>query len=259
MVTLPESDRLLYGENMHSFPKRKLQSLLDDLEKHRPQGRAVAAFDADGTLWDTDLGEGLFHYQINNRLVPLPNDPWGHYNWMKSHVSHPAAYLWLAQINKDIPLTKVREWAETSVASQPLPIFEEQQRIIEKLKALDVEIYIVTASIKWAVEPGARRLGLSQDQVLGIETEIRDGLVTDVQKGVITYREGKAQAILAHTGGIAPYFSSGNTEGDRWLLEAATGLRLVMSAAPEASENFATESKMLRLAAERGWYSHRYR
>jgi phosphoserine phosphatase len=243
---------------MKPFPAAKLKSLLDDLERRRPKGRAVASFDADGTLWDTDLGEGFFGYKIKNQLVPLPADPWGHYNHLKEHVSHPAAYLWLAQICKDVPLVRVREWAEEAVARQPFPVFDEQLRVIEKLRQLDVDMYIVTASIKWAVEPGARRLGLREDQVLGIETEVRDGLVTDVQKGPITYREGKAQALLAHTGGIAPYFVSGNTEGDKWMLEASTQLRLVMSAAPEGSENWPTESRMLALAQERGWLWHRY-
>jgi phosphoserine phosphatase len=245
---------------MTPFPAEKLSSLLDDLERRRPAGRAVAAFDADGTLWDTDLGEGLFGYQIAHGLVPLPADPWAHYEWMKEHVSHPAAYLWLAQINKGVALEKVREWAERAVAAMdPLPIFEEQRRVLEKLRELEVEVYIVTASIKWAVEPGARRLGLRDDQVIGIETEIDDGgAVTDKQKGVITYREGKAEALLARTGGLAPYFCSGNTEGDRWLLEAATSLRLVISAAPPGSENRATEDHMLALAATHGWLSHRY-
>ena len=129
---------------------------------------------------------------------------------------------------------------------------------MEKLKSLDVEIYIVTASITWAVEPGARRLGLREKDVIGIETDVVNGVVSDRQKGVITYREGKAQALLARTGGVAPYFSAGNTEGDRWLLECATDLRLVLSASEHGSENFATESRMLALAEENGWYSHRY-
>lgn len=241
------------------MPASKLKTLLDDLERLRPTGRAVAAFDADGTLWDTDLGEGLFGYQVDNRLVPLPDDPWGHYQYLKDEVSHPAAYLWLAQISAGVPLTRVQEWAEAAVASRPLPVFDEQRRVLEKLRELEVEVYIVTASIKWAVEPGARRLGLTDAQVIGIETEVRDGLVTDVQRGVITYREGKHEAILARTGGVAPYFASGNTEGDKWLLEGATALRLVMSAAPEGSENWPTESRMLALAAERGWHAHRFR
>lgn len=240
------------------IPKPQLQNLLDDLEKHRPSGRAIAAFDADGTLWNTDLGEAFFNYLIVNQLVPLPPDPWGHYNHMKDHESHTKAYFWLAQILRGIPLSQVRNWAEAAVALAPIPIFDETFQIIEKLKSLDVEVYIVTASVKWAVEPGARRLGLRDKDVLGIESEVRSGFVTDIQRGVITYREGKATAILAHSGGISPYFAAGNTEGDRWLLEAATNLRLVLSAAPEGTENFPTEARMLALAAEQGWYSHRY-
>lgn len=245
--------------SLKPWPREKLQSLLNDLERLRPSGRAIAAFDADGTLWDTDLGEGLFAYQIKHGLVPLPEDPWGHYNWMKEHVSHPAAYLWLAQINKDIPLSQVREWAEAGVKDmEPLPIYEEQLRILEKLKSLEVEIYIVTASIKWAVEPGAVRLGLSPDQVIGIETEILDGRVSGQQKGVITYREGKSEALLARTGGEHPYFAAGNTEGDLWLLESSGALRLVMSSSREGTENWSTEQVMLKMARDLGWYSHRY-
>src|SRR5688572_20257978 len=139
---------------MKPWPKEKLQSFLDELEKNRPAGRAVAAFDADGTMWDTDLGEGLFLHQIKHKLVPLPPEPWEHYEWLKANKGNPVAFLWLAQICKDVPIVKVREWAEQAVAAQHLPIYDEQPRILEKLKSMDVEIYIVTASIKWAVEPG---------------------------------------------------------------------------------------------------------
>jgi phosphoserine phosphatase len=244
---------------MKPWPKEKLTQLLNDLEKHRPTDRAIAAFDADGTLWDTDLGEGLFHHQIKHKLVPLPEDAWGHYNWMKEHVSHTAAYLWLAQINKGVALKQVQSWAEEAVkAMEPIPYYDEVNLILEHLRKLQVEIFVVTASIKWAVEPGARRLKMHDDQVIGIETEVVNGVVTEKQHGVITYREGKPKALLAKTGGVAPYFAAGNTEGDKWLLESSTHLRLVNSSAPENMENWATESRMLALAKERGWYWHRY-
>lgn len=243
---------------LRPFDPAKLKALLTDLERFRPAGRAVAAFDADGTLWNTDMGEGFFDYQIKHKLVPLPADPWAHYHHLKDNVSHTVAYLWLAQILKGVPLSRVREWSEDALASRPLPIFEEQTQVIAKLQELEVEIYIVTASITWAVEPAARRLGLSDSQVIGIETAVVDGVVTDKQAGVITYREGKSAALLARTGGVAPYFASGNTEGDKWLLEGATDLRLVISSAPEGTENYPTEKKMMDLAAAEGWYSHRY-
>lgn len=240
------------------MPKDKLQSLLNDLERKLPKGRAIAAFDADGTLWDTDLGEQFFEYKIENKLVPLPEDAWAHYEWLKKNKGNPVAYLWLAQICDGVPLTKVREWAEAAVAAKPPPIYPEMKEIIKKLKELDVEIFIVTASIKWAVEPGALRLGLTHDDVMGIETEVVNGLVTQKQKGLITYREGKASALLDRTGGVAPYFAAGNTEGDKWLLECASDIRLVMSSGPEGGTNYVTENVMLDLAKQRGWYSHRF-
>ena len=105
-------------------------------------------------------------------------------------------------------------------ALHPVPIFEEQRRIIETLQDLGVEIFIVTASIQWAVAPAANFFGLPEKNVLGIETEVVNGIVTDQQKGDLTFREGKIQALFTATGGVPPYFSAGNTEGDQFLSRA---------------------------------------
>ena len=43
-------------------------------ELKNSQKKLVAAFDADGTLWDADLGENFFQYQIDHKLVELPPD-----------------------------------------------------------------------------------------------------------------------------------------------------------------------------------------
>lgn len=242
-----------------SNPSFRLNDLLKDLEKHRPAGRAVAAFDADGTLWDMDMGEHFFNYEIQKKLVPLPADPWGHYHGMKDAVSKPAAYVWLAQINNGVALETVRQWTRDAFAEvSSLPYFEEQYRIIQKLRELDVEVYIVTASIKWAVEPAAEQLGIARDHVVGIETEVVDGIVTEKTKGIITYREGKIESLRQHTGGIDPFFAAGNTEGDHFLLEGASALRLVVASAPSGTENFETEREMVALASQRGWYVNDY-
>lgn len=235
--------------------KWNVEPLIADLKKHRPKGRAIAAFDADGTLWDTDLGEALFKYQIKNQLVPLPPDPWNYYHEMKDRVSKRAAYLWLAQISQGVPIATVREWAKAAVEEvSPVPIFPEQKKIIETLHELEVEVYIVTASIQWAVAPASHLFGIAPDNVLGIETEVVDGIVTEKQKGLLTFREGKIQALLARTGGIAPYFAAGNTEGDQFLIEGAAALKMVVAAAPEGTENYISERKMVAMAKQHGWY-----
>ena len=191
----------------------------------------VAAFDADGTLWDTDVGENFFQYQIDHRLVPLPSDPWHHYKSLKKK-SPPEAYLWLAQINKGVPFKQVRDWAEQAVkASEPLPFFPEIQKLIQFLISKKVQVYVVTASIKWSVEPAARRLGISHEHVLGVKTAIDNNLVTDHQEGVITYRHGKPEALLEATGEVRPFLCVGNTEGDQKLIESSTDIRLCVRSA----------------------------
>ncbi len=249
---------------MNEFPKEKLQRIFDSIDQALQgleKGQAVAAFDADGTLWNTDLGEAFLQFQMRQGLPSqLPKDAWAHYHKMKEEVSPEAAYLWLAQINAGYRLEEVQSWARQSVeAMKPIPVFEASRSIIAHLLERSVDVYIVTASIEWAVQPAAELFGLRPDQVFGIRTKVKDGVVTTEQEGSLTYRQGKVTALLERNGGRRPFFCAGNTEGDLPLLESSTALRLVMAASPPDNENFSTERKMLQLARERDWFFHDFR
>ncbi len=222
--------------------------------------KPVAAFDADGTLWDMDLGEAFFQYQIEKKLVPLPENAWDYYHDLKKKNNDPReAYMWLAQINKNVSIQTVRSWAEAAVfINQPIPIFAEQQKLIQLLHSKGVEVFVVTASVKWAVEPGAKLLGIDFDHVIGVETEIQDGLVSDLPKGIITYRQGKVDALLEKTNGHKPFLCSGNTTGDTQLLQAATMISLAVSAASREESLFKTEMALQEEATQNGWLSHRF-
>lgn len=223
----------------------------------------IAAFDADGTLWDTDLGEGFFRYQIANcGLKGLPKDPWGHYASQKDTEDPRAAYLWLAQINEGQPLSRVKDWAEKSVQSlSPLPIFDDQKNWILKLQDWGVEVYVVTASVRWAVEPGARRLGIDEKHVLGVETRVIDGIVTAEAHGHMTYKQGKVDALLAATKGKRPFFCSGNSTGDTSLLKSATHGALAVTAAVmdvHGGGLVQSEQGLQAEAEKQGWLRHRF-
>ncbi len=244
-----------------NFPKEfwdLLSKTLDQELKSNP--RPIAAFDADGTLWNTDLGENFFKWQISySQLDNLPSDPWKYYRDWKESGDPTAAYLWLAQINQGQKLTQVHAWAEQAVKSHhPLPFFQEQKKLIQFLSEKGVEIYVVTASVKWAVEPGAKLLGIPADHVLGIVTEVENDRVTDQHSGLITYREGKSAALLEATGGRKPFFCCGNTMGDFALLECATGLRLAVGAAGVGHELFETEEHLRQEAKTRNWWIHQF-
>lgn len=220
----------------------------------------VAAFDADGTLWDTDLGENFFQHQIDNKLVSMPSDPWKHYLDAKKINNDPRdAYVWLAQINKGQTVEQVREWSQNAFDQiQPKPIFSEQKKLIDLLLAHDVQVYIVTASIRWAVEPGARALGLSNENVIGIETEVVDNIISEKKVLPITYRQGKVDALLAKTKGIQPFLSAGNTIGDYELLQASTHFQLAVSAASRDDRLFKSENDLQTMAIEKNWWRHRF-
>ncbi len=230
---------------------------LNEFNKN-PIKRPVAAFDADGTLWDTDIGEAFFKYQADNKLVDLPKDPWNYYQ--RWHENEPIpAYLWLAQINKGKKIDEVRSWAKAAVDKTiaekgELPVFPYMVELIQYLKQREFEVYIVTASVKWAVEPAAELVGVDRDNVIGIETSVVDGVVTDRGKLPITWREGKRIALLEKTGGRRPLFAAGNTNGDHFLLESAVDIAFAHTTVGEDHPIYSTEVELLEAAKENDWY-----
>lgn len=234
----------------------RINTTLDQVLKE--DSAPIAAFDADGTLWDIDFGETFFHYQIDNKLVDLPKNAWNHYEEMKA-ADPKKAYLWLAQVCQGKTLEQVHAWAREAVSAiAPIPIFLEQKRLIDLFLKNGVRIFVVTASVKWAVEPGAEILGLKKEDVIGVETYVADGIISDRQKGIITYREGKVSALLEQTGGKKPFFTSGNTMGDFQLLQSATHLSLAVSAASRDDKLFKTEQELQDQAVKHGWQMHRF-
>ena len=49
-----------------------------------------------------------------------------------------------------------------------VPVFNHQKALIRYLKSKKVKVFIVTASVKWAVEGAAFLVGLKPDDVIGI-------------------------------------------------------------------------------------------
>ncbi|MCB0377968.1 MAG: HAD-IB family phosphatase [Bdellovibrionales bacterium] len=241
-------------------------SLLDQFKNQitnfmeKNTGPYYAAFDADGTLWNNDLGEQFFQYEIDHcHLESLKNvDPWHYYESTKA-VDPVKAYLWLAQINKGQPINNVKTWAAEAVERGGAKVFQSQKDWISWLKDQGITVYIVTASVQWAVEPAAQMVGVDSQHVLGIRTKIDDqGIVGDEQDGWITWREGKAQTLLKHTNGVAPIFCAGNTYGDISLLESSACARLAVQTQTIENGLFEEESRLLKHALEMGWPTHHF-
>lgn len=246
-----------FSEETWSFITQKIE------EATNAPGPHYAAFDADGTLWDNDAGNAFFDYEIENKLLSLPEDPWKYVYSIKDQDPRKA-FLWLAQIHKGQPITTVRQWAQDAlVARDGVQVFPAIKKLIEYLKSKNVNVFVVTASVKWAVEPCVAQLGIPFENVLGVQTKIENGIVTDIQEGPITYREGKIDALLAKTKGIKPILACGNTMGDYWLLDAATHVSLaVRTESQEISfqdkDIMNQEHKLYQEALARKWLTHSF-
>lgn len=248
---------------VNEFSPQLWNTLSNQIDKAAAEtrGRRIAAFDADGTLWDSDAGETFFDWQIKNCDLPelKKRDAWAHYKALKKPDPR-VAYVWLAAINEGRKLSEVRAWAKQCFDEQtPWPVFESQRRLVEKLRSHNFEIFIVTASVKWAVEPLGALLGIDFDHVLGVETEVVDGVVTNTTKPPITWREGKAEGLLTKTGGVRPLLASGNTFGDISLLESATHVQLALSTQNQPGGLFDEETKLVEHAKIAGWHMHSFR
>ena len=153
----------------------------------------------------------------------------------------------------------VRKWAQAAVDEKTtFKIFDEQKQIIDLLHEHKVPVFIVTASVKWAVEPAAKKFNIPFDNVVGIVTKINNEIITDVQGGPITYREGKVNALLERTNNTNPFFASGNTMGDISLVESASHHRLTIRSADKQNSNWESEESLNKISTEKNWFQFDY-
>lgn len=255
-------------EGVNEFSVALIQDIEACIARTVSSGRPrIAVFDADGTLWDDDAGEAFFRWQIENcAFEGRERDPWNHYHEWKKRDPH-GAYGWLAQISAGTRLDEVHAWAEMcfrSEANQPWPLFQSMHQFIARLQQAGFEIYIVTASVKWAVEPLAMHLlGIARDHVLGVETEVVNGVVTSTVRQPVTYRQGKADALLRATQGLKPVIAAGNTLGDVAILEASIDFKLMIQSqsalVPKLPELLTAEKKLRDYGRPLGWRLHAFR
>jgi phosphoserine phosphatase len=229
------------------------------MEGLKQPGPHYAVFDADGTLWPLDAGETFFKYQIaRSDLQNIPKDPWAHY-WEMKDYDAPGSCLWLAQINKGKSLAQVRKWADECYQDPTaFPIHQSMHDLVKWLLENRVQVYIVTASIKWAVEPAARRLGLKNENVIGIEVTEKNGLLTDEGIMPLSYGDGKPVVFLNYTKKVRPILAAGNTFSDSYLVDTASHVGLAISSAAQGEHNHETEMKMREHALKKGWLTHSF-
>lgn len=247
--------------NKSNFWEPKVNQLIcavDQFLDQNPSGQKIAAFDADGTCWFNDVGRDFYLYQCEHCF----KDIWKWEDYIQREKENVEESLWwLAEINHQVSTEELISQAQAALSGPGanLQVIPSQAQLISFLHKKGVEVFIVTASVKWSVVPAAQLLGIDEDHVLGVTTVLdQDSRLTLDRHEPITWRDGKPLALLNATKGVPPFLCSGNTMSDHPLLESATDFRVSINSVNEQDSIFDSEQNLKKVSQSRNWLHFDY-
>ena len=212
-----------------------------------------AAFDADGTLWPHDIGKDFFYYQIRNNLLKI-SDPQVKFDHVLKTEGKKAALLWLAKIQDGISIGELKHQVKGFLKEKPFRMFLFQKRLIDWLVTQNVQIFIVSSSLKWVLDEALKEYNISLKNIIGVETKIEKGIITNKPILPAPIHRDKVEAFKNRTNGALPLFVAGNTLADQALLEVASDVQLVVTTARSGERNYGSERKLLEIAKVKNWF-----
>ena len=240
---------------MFSPPQEYLNNLKMRITEalKNPKTNPIAAFDADGTLWFSDVGRDFYDFQIKHDYFPQGTSyTWEDYNAIEAKgLEH--GLTWLGRILAGEDLENLRQKVTLFNKEYPPNYVNEQKELIKFLKEQGVRVMIVTASISWTIEAAALEFDIPPEDIVGIRTKLDDNVITDKVHYPISWAEGKVDALLEATGGKKPFLASGNTTSDMFMVDMATDLKLVIHGSKPGDMIYDSEVKAVSMAKEKGW------
>ena len=203
---------------------------------------ALAAFDADGTLWRDDIGEAFLRHLIALGWVALPDgsDPFAAYE-RRVGQDRAAGYAYAAQLQRGLLAAQLDAEAVAFARGWVPPRLIAGARALRELCAqAGLAPVVISASALPIVQAAAPLAGFAR--WAGIETRVCDGRYTDELVPPVTYAAGKVEKARSFG---APGLACGDSlTGDLALLEAAT---VAVVVAPARGSPLADEAR------RRGW------
>jgi phosphoserine phosphatase len=226
----------------------QVRAVLDEVTASiagRPDG-AVAAFDGDGTLWSGDVGEDFFHAFVTEgdfrppavaalaataRAHGLADDGDGRTLAQRVFTAYEQGAFPEQTICEVIAWAPAgRTWAEYRAffeeryprAAMQARLHEETAALVEGIRALGVEAFLVSASPKPVVESAARAIGIAADHVVAAEPIVgADGTVLAAVDAPIPYGAGKVRRLRERIGARELVVACGDNAFDEELLREA--------------------------------------
>ena len=117
--------------------------------------------------------------------------------------------------------------------------------LLEKLKNLGFQIWVVSGSNKWSVEAVFRRLGIPADRVIGIELTSEHGTLSSKVKTPVPVRENKVHALQGHVS-PAPLLVASDSDNDIPLFQYSADLKVLVNSRMRNIDEFFKMGKMER-------------
>jgi HAD superfamily phosphoserine phosphatase-like hydrolase len=228
------------------FSEKFAETLRKGIEESADDNRRIAAFDADGTLWDKDLGEAFMRWLIARKKlldVDYYTDIYGDYE-ERVDADRTAAYGYAVQLMQGLEVAEVKRWSAALADAWP-NYRPRMTALVEGLREIGFETWIISASNHWTIGEAAPYAGIPVDCCHGIRTEVRLKVITDELVKPVTCNQGKVDAIEEYIG-VRPIFAFGDSLGDYEMLKYA---RYGMG----VEQYGATKESFRKAAAEHGW------
>jgi phosphoserine phosphatase len=207
----------------------------------------LVAFDADGTIWDVDVGVSIFEALLDRgdvrpeaeealiadaRRFNIPLPPGGgamgaaralHQAFFDGSYPDDLAYAmnaWAFAGHTEAEADAIAQDVLRSlrVAERIRPAF---RRLIEWAAGRGVDAYVVSASPIWIIRAGAALLGLPADRGIAMAPAVRGGVIEPRIEGAICYGDGKLVKIRATRPGAVLLGAFGDSAWDAAMLRAA--------------------------------------
>ncbi len=116
---------------------------------------------------------------------------------------------------------------------------------IAQLQRIGFDIWMISGSNRWSVEPIASRLAIAPQRVIGITLEERGGVLTPGVSRPVPVQTGKIEA-LRIVEPRKPLIVVSDSKNDRALLDYSAGLKILVNAGKDSSDAFFPRRELAR-------------
>ncbi|WP_437590018.1 HAD family hydrolase [Sorangium sp. So ce1000] len=235
-----------------TIPRESTTDILRRIEAAHG-AHAALAFDADGTLWDGDVGIDLFEAFLAGRCarpeaeaaLRREAEVYGVAAEGRAHEIASALYAaFNAERYPEDRAFAMMAWAfagfrEDELAAMVDRVLEDKRHaerirpallpILDWARSRGVPVYVVSASPRAVIERAVARLGVAPGRIAAMTPAVREGRIAPELGAPATYGEGKIRALERIFPELAVLAAFGDSAYDAALLRAA---RVPVAVAP---------------------------